>query len=165
MMNILTGKVPNVELTAVCDIRPDRLAFAEEKAPEVARYLQFDELIASGKADALLIATPHYFHPPMAIAAFQAGLHVLTEKPAGVRVSDVTRMMDAADRSGKVFGIMYNQRTGELFHRAALERLHRSQFFPEHLLPFRFFHNGISSVILPIVPLRNSSSTVVAVRS
>jgi predicted dehydrogenase len=54
----------------------------------------------------------------MAIAAFQAGLHVLTEKPAGVRVSDVTRMMDAADRSGKVFGIMYNQRTGELFQKA-----------------------------------------------
>jgi predicted dehydrogenase len=118
MMNILTGKVPNVELTAVCDIRPDRLAFAEEKAPEVARYLQFDKLIASGKADALLIATPHYFHPPMAIAAFEAGLHVLTEKPAGVRVSDVTRMIDAADRSGKVFGIMFNQRTGELFQKA-----------------------------------------------
>lgn len=118
MMNILTGKVPNVELTAVCDIRPDRLALAEEKAPEVARYLQFDELIASGKADALLIATPHYFHPPMAIAAFEAGLHVLTEKPAGVRVSDVARMIDAADRSGKVFGIMFNQRTGELFQKA-----------------------------------------------
>ncbi|MGM9647524.1 MAG: Gfo/Idh/MocA family protein [Eubacteriales bacterium] len=118
MMNILTGKVPNVELTAVCDIRPDRLNFAEEKAPAVARFSDFNELIVSGLCEAILIATPHYFHPPMAIAAFEAGLHVLTEKPAGVRVSDVRRMNDAADRSGKVFGIMFNQRTGELFQKA-----------------------------------------------
>ena len=118
MMNILSGKVPGVELTAVCDIRPDRLAFAEEKAPEIARFLGYDELLASGLAQAVLIATPHYFHPPMAIAAFEAGLHVLTEKPAGVRVSDVIAMNEAADRSGKVFGIMFNQRTGELFQKA-----------------------------------------------
>ena len=118
MMNILSGQVPNVELVAVCDIRPDRLAFAEEKAPEIPRFLQYDELIASGLPEAILIATPHYFHPPMAIAAFEAGLHVLTEKPAGVRVSDVIEMNEAADRSGKVFGIMFNQRTGELFQKA-----------------------------------------------
>lgn len=118
MMNILTGKVPNVELTAVCDVRSDRLAFAKEKAPSTARFEHFDDLIASGLCEAILIATPHYFHPPMAIAAFEAGLHVLTEKPAGVRVSDVRRMNEAADRSGKVFGIMFNQRTGELFQKA-----------------------------------------------
>ncbi|MBO5778045.1 MAG: Gfo/Idh/MocA family oxidoreductase [Clostridia bacterium] len=118
MMNILSQKVPNVELTAVCDIRPDRLTLAEEKAPHVPRFLQYEEMLSAGLAEAVLIATPHYFHPPMAIAAFEAGLHVLTEKPAGVRVSDVIAMNEAADRSGKVFGIMFNQRTGELFQKA-----------------------------------------------
>ena len=118
MMNILNGKVPNVELAAVCDIRPDRLNLAKEKAPHVPRFTEYSEMLTSGLCEAILIATPHYFHPPMAIAAFEAGLHVLTEKPAGVRVSDVMEMNDAADRSGKVFGIMFNQRTGELFQKA-----------------------------------------------
>ncbi|MBQ8288849.1 MAG: Gfo/Idh/MocA family oxidoreductase [Clostridia bacterium] len=118
MMNILTGKVPNVELVAVCDINPDRLALAEAKAPLVPRFTDYDEMLAAKLADAVLIATPHYFHPPMAMAAFEAGLHVITEKPAGVRVSDVQQMNEAADRSGKVFGIMFNQRTGELFQKA-----------------------------------------------
>ena len=118
MMNILSGKVPNVELTAVCDIRPDRLNLAKEKAPDVPRFTDYAEMLSSNLCEAILIATPHYFHPPMAIAAFEAGLHVLTEKPAGVRVSDVLEMNAAADRSGKVFGIMFNQRTGELFQKA-----------------------------------------------
>lgn len=118
MMNILTGKVPNVELVAVCDSTPDRLGLASEKAPRIPRFDDFDQLIASGLCEAVLIATPHYFHPPMAIKAFEAGLHVLTEKPAGVRVSDVRRMNDAADRSQRIFGIMFNQRTGELFQKA-----------------------------------------------
>ena len=118
VMNILSGKVSGVELTAVCDIRPDRLNFTKERAPRVARFADYGEMLAADLADAVLIATPHYFHPPMAIAAFEKGLHVLTEKPAGVRVSDVIEMNAAADRSGKVFGIMYNQRTGELFQKA-----------------------------------------------
>lgn len=118
MMNILNGKVPNVELTAVCDISPDRLTFAKDRPPDLPRFTDSDELIASGLCEAILIATPHYFHPPIAIQALDAGLHVLTEKPAGVRVSDVIEMNRAADRSGKVFGIMFNQRTGELFQKA-----------------------------------------------
>lgn len=118
LMNILKGMTPSVELTAVCDIRPDRLVFAEKNAPLAARFTDYEEMLSSGLCEAVLIATPHYFHPPMAIAAFEAGLHVLTEKPAGVRVSDVIAMNEAADRSGKVFGIMFNQRTGELFQKA-----------------------------------------------
>ncbi len=118
MTNILTGKVTNVELTALCDIDSQRLSVAAERAPGIPCFADSDCLIASGLCDAVLIATPHYFHPPIAIAAFAAGLHVLTEKPAGVRVSDVLDMNAAADRSGKVFGIMFNQRTGELFQKA-----------------------------------------------
>lgn len=122
LMNILSGKVPNVELAAVCDLNPERLTFAAEKVPAVRCFDRLEDLLAANQsehfAEALLIATPHYFHPPMAIAAFEAGLHVLTEKPAGVRVSDVIAMNQAADRSGKVFGIMFNQRTGELFRKA-----------------------------------------------
>ncbi len=55
---------------------------------------------------AVLIATPHYDHPSLAIRAFAKGLHVLIEKPAGVYTKQVREMNEAAAKSGKVFSIM-----------------------------------------------------------
>jgi predicted dehydrogenase len=54
-------------------------------------------------------------HPEIAIYAFSRGLHVLTEKPAGVFTKAVEEMNEAAKKSGKVFCIMYNQRTVPVF--------------------------------------------------
>lgn len=72
-------------------------------------------MIKSGEIDAVIIATPHYLHPVIAEYAFNHGLHVLTEKPAGVSVSNVKKMNEAAAESGKIFAIMFNQRTNYLF--------------------------------------------------
>lgn len=115
---IFGGKVPEATLGAVCDIAPERRAWAAEHLPGVPVYDTFDGLLAAGQADAVVLATPHYYHPPMAVAAFAGGLHVLTEKPAGVQISAVQQMCRAAEQSGRVFGIMFNQRTHPLFQRA-----------------------------------------------
>ena len=117
-VSIDAGRVPGMVLGAVCDIRESRRAWAAGQLPGVAVYSDAHELIHSGKCDAVLIATPHYGHPPLAQAAFEAGLHVLSEKPAGVAVSQVQKMNQAAKQSGKVFGIMFNQRTHPLFQKA-----------------------------------------------
>ena len=117
-VSIDAGRVPGMVLGAVCDIRESRRAWAAGQLPGVAVYSNAHELIHSGKCDAVLIATPHYGHPPLAQAAFEAGLHVLSEKPAGVAVSQVQKMNQAAKQSGKVFGIMFNQRTHPLFQKA-----------------------------------------------
>jgi len=74
-------------------------------------------MFASGSVDAVLIATPHYDHPPLAIKAFEKGLHVLVEKPAGVYTKQVRQMNEVAAQSGKVFGIMYNQRTNPIYQK------------------------------------------------
>lgn len=52
----------------------------------------------SGLIDAVLIATPHYDHPRLAIKAFEAGLHVICEKPAGVYTKQVREMNEAAEK-------------------------------------------------------------------
>ncbi|NLW73860.1 MAG: Gfo/Idh/MocA family oxidoreductase [Clostridiales bacterium] len=115
--NLHSGKIIDAELTAVCDIDAEKRKKASELA-NVAVFEDYRELIRSGIIDAVIIATPHYLHPPIAIEAFGAGLNVLTEKPAGVRVSDVIQMNNAAKKSGRVFGIMWNQRTNPLFQKA-----------------------------------------------
>ena len=116
--NIYEGKINRLKLIAVCDIDSAKLEKAKENFSGILTYKNADELFASNSVDAVIIATPHYYHTEIAIKAFDAGLNVLTEKPAGVRASDVLKMNSAAEKSGKVFGIMWNQRTNPLFQKA-----------------------------------------------
>ena len=106
------GEVPRAEVTAVADVDPARLEVAKENLGEgIAAFESAEAMLDAEVCDAVLIATPHYFHPPVAVQAFEHGLHVLSEKPAGVYTRQVREMNEAAAASGKVFTVMFNQRT------------------------------------------------------
>ncbi len=113
--NIMAGKTPNTELAALCDIDPERRKIFSEKYPEIPVFENAEVLMDSGLCEAILIAVPHYDHVPMAIMGFNKGLHVLVEKPAGVYTKQVREMNEVARKSGKVFGLMLNQRTNPVF--------------------------------------------------
>lgn len=115
--NILKGNVKNVELAAVCDIAPARRQWAKEHLSGVKVFDNATDLYKSGIVDAVAICTPHYDHPPLAIEAFECGLNVFIEKPAGVYTKQVLEMNEAAKKSGKVFGIGFNQRTLPVYNK------------------------------------------------
>lgn len=131
--NVVQGKVPNLVLTAVADIRQVRIDWAKKNLPqEVAIFEDGEELITSGLCDAVLIATPHYLHPQFAIFALEHGLHVISEKPAGVYTKQVREMNEVAAKSDKTFAIMFNQRTNcvyrklhEMIHSGELGQMKR----------------------------------------
>ncbi|MGZ9586194.1 Gfo/Idh/MocA family protein [Paenibacillus marinisediminis] len=115
-LSIVKGNIKGAVLGAVCDINPDRQQWALEKlGSDIPFYHHPDALIASGQVDAIIIATPHYDHPALAVQAIKQGLHVLVEKPAGVYTKQVREMNEAAAESGLVFAIMYNQRTNPIY--------------------------------------------------
>lgn len=115
--NLIEGKVPKMELAAICDISPDRCKAAKALYPDVAVFENAQEMFESGLCDVVIIAVPHYDHPGLAQAAFAAGLHVITEKPAGVYTKQVKEMNAAAAASDRTFGIMYNQRTNPVYQK------------------------------------------------
>ncbi len=115
---IYTGQVKGMVLTAICDIHSEKREMLLKKYPEIEMFSTYEELITSGTVDAVIISTPHYAHPEIAVCAFQNGLHVLCEKPAGVYTAAVKEMIAAAKESGKVFSVMFNQRTNKLFGKA-----------------------------------------------
>jgi len=133
---LAAGGVPNADLTAVADPDPSRLEAAKALfGDKVKRFSDAPALLDSGAVDGIIICTPHYDHPTVAIQAFQRGLHVLSEKPAGVYTRQVREMNEAAARSGRVFGIMFNQRTLPLYQKirdlvrsGELGRIHRVQW-------------------------------------
>ena len=116
--NINEGKCPEIIVTAAADRLEARRAWTAENAPDAAVFAEGSELIASGLCDAVLIATPHYQHPPLAEEAFSHGLHVMCEKPAGVYTLQVRDMIAAADaHPALTFGMMFNQRTNCLYRK------------------------------------------------
>ena len=112
------GQVKMAELTAVCDTNPEKLKQVKERLGQDVKVFENPEaLMASKEVDAVIISTPHYDHPALAIEGFRNGLHVLIEKPAGVYTKQVREMNEAALKSDRVFGIMYNQRTNPLYQK------------------------------------------------
>lgn len=106
------GEVKGAKLVAVCDaFEASREAAKTMLGESVRVFDDAEKLMTSGAVDAVIIATPHYDHPPLVIAALKHNLHALTEKPAGVYTRQVREMNEAAANSDRVFGIMYNQRT------------------------------------------------------
>ena len=136
--------IEEVEFTAVADVDPEALKTAVD-AFGVKGFSNGSELIHSGLVDAVLIATPHFFHPPLAIEAMKAGLAVISEKPMAVQVSQADKMIEAAKETGAVFAIMFNQRStphmqtaykiikqgrlGELYRTLLVEGWFRSQAY------------------------------------
>lgn len=117
-LQLSKSAVPGGILAAVCDINPERLKWAKENLGEKVRLFDNAEaMLEAGGIDGIIIATLHYYHPTIAIKGFSKGLNVLTEKPAGVYTKQVREMNNAASESGKVFGIMYNQRTNPLYQK------------------------------------------------
>jgi predicted dehydrogenase len=113
---LTAGRVPNTTLTAICDSDEGKREAAGQYG--VPFFTDYRELLASGLVDAVVTTIPHYLHPEVAIAALDAGLHVLVEKPAGVYTRQVQRMLDAAAAHPELTtAIMFNQRTNPLYQR------------------------------------------------
>ena len=95
-------KVANSEIVAMCDLLEDRL---QEKAKEfgVAKtYTDYRELVKDPEIDAVSVCVPNDMHAPIAIAALEAGKHVLLEKPMTLNASLGEEILKARDKAGKL---------------------------------------------------------------
>ncbi len=99
-----------VELTAVCDKMPEK-AHAVAQKYNCPAYTDYTQLLRDRVCEAVLIATPHYEHTTIGIAALESGHHVLVEKPISVHKADCERLIAAHKDKSLVFAAMLNQRT------------------------------------------------------
>ncbi len=104
---LLSGKISRCEVTAVSDAVPANL----ERYKQLKTFESSEKLIRSGAVDAVIVATPHYFHTTIGVDALQNGLHVLVEKPISVHKADCERLIAAHQKSKQVFAAMFQLRT------------------------------------------------------
>ncbi len=105
----------NTDLAAMCDVDPTKLHDIPN-ADDVPTYTDYKDMLDKAELDGIIIATPHYSHPDITLAAFEKGIHVLVEKPIGVHINDAQRMIDGYEEAKKtfpnlVFEAMFMQRT------------------------------------------------------
>lgn len=115
--NYCKGTFEEARVVACADINPAKFARIIDLLPEIKCFNTAEELIDSGECDAVIVATPHYLHPPIAAYALKKGLHVLIEKPAGVYTKQVREMNEVAAKCNRTFAIMYNQRTNHIYRK------------------------------------------------
>ncbi len=107
---LLEGKVARCTLAAVAAQSQDKLAPYRERGLKV--FDSGEALIRSGEVDAVLIATPHFQHTTLGIAALEAGFHVMVEKPISAHKADAERLIAAHRQHPQcVFAAMFQMRT------------------------------------------------------
>ena len=101
--------IDGIELVAVCDSDPARLARAEAYAG-VPGFSSVEALLDAGGVDVVHVTTPHHQHAPVTIACLRAGVHVIQEKPLAHTLEVAETIVDAAAASTAKIGICFQNR-------------------------------------------------------
>ncbi len=111
-MPALTSQKDKCEMVAFCDIIRERAekAAAQYGAEGAKVYEDYHDLLADPEIDVVHVLTPNVAHCPITVAAFEAGKHVMCEKPMAATTEDAQLMIDAWKKSGKKFTIGYQNR-------------------------------------------------------
>ena len=110
------NKVTNGVLVAVCDINESKLDNLKSLFNDEVKYFNnHNSLLDSNLCDAVIIVTPHYFHPSIAIDFLKKDVSVILDKPAGVYTKQVKEMNEVSKNSKAKFTMMFNQRTNSVY--------------------------------------------------
>ena len=101
--------IPGYAIAAVCDQSPQRLARAAERFG-ARPHSEAQALIEDSEVELVVVAVPGNLHASLAVAALEAGKHVVVEKPMANTVREADEMVAAAERSGRVLTVFHNRR-------------------------------------------------------
>lgn len=98
-------QLAGVEIVALAEANPDRLRECVATFGIGRGHTDYREMLACGDLDAVIVATPNAFHAPVAIAALEAGCHVMVEKPMATSGDEAQRMADVACARGRILTV------------------------------------------------------------
>ena len=105
-------KVEACEMVAFCDIIKERAekAAADYGTPDAKVYTDYKELLLDKSIDVVHVCTPNRSHSFITVDALESGKNVMCEKPMAINSKEAKKMLDAAERTGKLLSIGYQSR-------------------------------------------------------
>ena len=142
--------LPAAELVAVCDLDAGRAREIAERYSVPHVFTDYRDLLARDDIAAVSIATPDFAHREIAVAAAQAGKHILVEKPLATTVEDAEAILAAVEKSGVKLMVDFHNRVSSPFVQARQSvldgelgelqyiyaRLSNTTFVPTQMLPW-----------------------------
>jgi len=107
---VALAALPEATFAACCDVDEARARALAEQYGVPHIFTDVGALLRSGTVDMVMICTPHPSHAALVIAAAEAGIHVLCEKPLTIDLGEADRMVEAAERAGIKFGGIFQRR-------------------------------------------------------
>ena len=104
----ITDKVPGIQVVGAYDVRPEALEKAASKG--LHTYQTLEELLADTSLDLVTVATPNNFHKDLVIRCLESGKNVVCEKPVAMNAAELTEMIAASERTGRLFSVHQNRR-------------------------------------------------------
>lgn len=128
---------PDAELVAFCDVLKGKAqAVASTFAPDAQVFSDYKELLKKADVEGVSVCLPNHLHGPVTIAALKAGCNVLVEKPMATSMAEARRMLDAADKAGKLLAVNQSQR-----------------LFPAHVKAKEVMDSGIMGKVLHVTAM------------
>ncbi len=146
-------KVPNVECVALCDVDENildkRIAELKAKKIKVKRYIDYKDLLANKKIDAVIIGTPDHWHCLQMIDAVAAGKHVYVEKPLGNSIHECEAMVAASIKHNRIVQVGQWQRSQQHF-KEAVDFVHSGKLGKVRLVKAWAYQGWMKSI--PVKP-------------
>ncbi len=135
--------VPGVKLVAVCDLYDGRLAAAKQRwGSDIFTTRDYREILERTDIDAVIIATPDFWHKDISVAAMNKGKHVYCEKPMVHDISEAPAVVEAQKRNNVVFQVgsqgmssLGNEKAKELLKNGAIGALNYAEGFWARMSP------------------------------
>ena len=135
--------VPGTKLVAVCDLYDGRLAEAKKRwGNDIFTTKDYREILSRKDIDAVIIATPDFWHKDISVAAMNGGKHVYCEKPMVHDISEAPAVINAQNKNKVVFQVgsqgmssLGNEKAKELLKQGAIGVLNYAEAFYARMSP------------------------------
>lgn len=113
----VSGNIPGGTITALSSRNAGHMEQVRHRyGLDAALFTEYDAMLDSGLIDMVMICTPHFYHPGMAVRALERGIHALIEKPVGVFPEDLEALMACVRaHPERKAGVLYCRRTNPVF--------------------------------------------------
>jgi predicted dehydrogenase len=101
---------PRAQVVAIAGLDEERCRDLAKQFDVPRVYRDYEDLVADPDIEAVTVAVPNILHVPVALAALQAGKHVMVEKPLAPTAAEGQQIIDAARRAERVLGVVFNRR-------------------------------------------------------
>ena len=142
------GSLPGINVKGVLASTPERSNKTASETGMEKGYASLDEVLSDSEVDVVDIVSPNYLHKEQILKSLEAGKHILCEKPLALNAEEASVVLDAANKSDKLLGMIFNYRFVPAMMKAR-ELIEQGRIGDVYSFRGEYFHTGYQNPARP----------------